>query len=325
MVYSLPPGKELERLLSLSEGIPSLLDTCDLVSPDSSFILYGIDGFYNYGVTSLDRYCRNKSKYFNINRLFDIYADISSGKNTRTELKELRDVLDENLLKEDVFLDFLLNQALQRDNFVFTERVYNETRHVCNIVKNRIDKFLEKKHRILPPGFKKRRFPTSMKHDPSKEFLLESGGFGRTISYLDDQCRSEAVEVLEETMKRLEGERGDNGGINVVGMNNLFDNVYNYNKILPSTRRFGSNEHRYDEDIIDTMLSNGKRVGIISCDYKDFKRKIQEVMEYRRRHELPNPEVFLLEPIMGLISYNLLEFSTEDFSPKYLKRSAKTK
>ena len=317
--YSLLPGKELEALVSLSKGIPFLLDRCDLVSPDTSFILYGIGSFYNYDIKSSGL----TSKYFNLKGIFSIYKNISSGQNTRVIKEKLRDIIDENFLRRDVLSDYLLNQALSKENFLFTEQAYQEVRKKSGQFMESIEKMLGRKTRILPPGFKKRHFPKSNRRkDPSQEFLLISKGFEETVNHLEDyECASEMRKILEEVEKRIEGKKNIENGITTIGINDIFGNVFNNNKILLSTERFRLKEGRFDEDIIDTILSNGDKVGIISCDYKDFRQKIQTVMEFRKKHRLPNPEVFLLEPRKGLVSYDLMEFSNTDFSLRYLGRA----
>lgn len=324
-IDSLPPGKELEALLSLTEGVPFLLKRCDVVSPDSSFILYGTENFFTYGMRSLYPYCARNSKYFHLRRLFDLYVDISHGVNTRINLGEIRDVLDENFLKLDIFFDFLLNDALQRENFMFTEIAYHECRNVCNKLKDKMDIILEKKVDILPPGFMKRKFPYS-KYKGAKfgEFQSAFGGYGKTISHLNKQDLSaitQATEILDEIVKRLKGDKDEYRKIKTIGLDDIFDFVFKNKKILPSEGRFDLRENCFDEDIIDTTLSNGEKVGIISCDYKHFRQKIPRVMEVRRQKlKLLNQEVFLLEPRRGLRGYDLSNFSVPGVPPIYLKR-----
>ncbi len=307
---SLPPGKELETLACLSEGMEPLFENCDLVSPDSNFILCGIGGFYNYGVQSLAQYGRMfNSKYFELEDLFNMYVDISSGQNTRIDKKELRNAVDENFLRVDVILDYLLTQALPRDHFLVTEQAYHEIGNVCARIKKQIEQKLEQKNKISPKHFRKRYAPPSMrKGDFTKGLLLTNRGYGKTIRYLNEECATEIREILKELGTRIDA------------INEIRSNVYENRKILLSNERFSPLVDDGDIIIINTALDHGERVGIISSD-KDFERKIPEIMQSRKRDRLLNPHVFLLAPKRGLLGYDLMEYSNEDFSSRYLKRA----
>src|SRR3989344_4067215 len=117
MLTKLVESDEISELTVLSKGLKELVESCDFIVPDTSFVTHNL-----FGTSDYNRINRSLSKYagehnqINPFSLIDLYKDLSidSGMKNQEEidLDEIQDVLDQNLFVLDMTLDALIGLLL---------------------------------------------------------------------------------------------------------------------------------------------------------------------------------------------------------------------
>ena len=280
-LVELVESDEISELTALSKGLKRLVEDCDFIVPDTSFVVSNLSG------TRVDRINRGlyagKQGKINYFSLIEIYKDLSivRGGNYLDEINlgEIHDGFDQNLFVSDIALDALTSLLLDGKIAVPSQandeliRVYNACLKSTRIFKDIFGK-------IRANGYTSKM--VSENRSEAYNFAEDRKAFFRKqySDYIKDLIRNtmaglEKLDIFTGLIKARECIVEDSG---------MFED--------PNKR------------IIDGAMGLDGRVGIASCN-AHFYEKIKEVARLRRSSGLKVPNVTLMFVMQDFRGYDI--------------------
>ena len=289
MVTTLEEGQEFETLKALSQGLVELVEENDFVFVDTSFLFNGYSSFDVRGLGWTRLYSfktKQERKRFDLMSLKKV--NIAYEEDCFISTSDLDDVyciVNEELLRASFALS-TLDDLLDHEGLLFPQEVYDESKELYKIAKDRLDSFTRKPKRKLRPrsqGIKSKRFG---KPKPSR-----SEETSRRPAIVD-KYRKDLIKSFKGNTSLMEG---------------LLKGMVEEGKIVENGDSYDGDDYS-DHRIIDTAMGYPGRVGIVTLDHH-FELKIGEVARFRREQGLDIPFVNLLISRHNLERYEKIAYN----------------
>lgn len=279
-------NEEVRGFPALSEGLKILFE-CDYIFLDTNVLC---DGFASFDIEPNSSNLKWIKKYtkmdFYIPEFVKVYYDLQRGIITETNFKDLRSVIDDNLLFSDLKLQ-VLSAMFDIYSVFIPETVLHETDNLCRIVTSQLP-ILDRKKYIKKHKWKKPITRTSKK-------MRASAGYRK------------AVERMYAERDLKDPDLAKNFQYCISQVRDLLSLAELKDRIAANAGNYSSDHDFNDHNIIDSAMSYPGVIGIVTQD-RAFIDKIPEVIQLRAERGLNVPTVVLLRPYHLFRYYNLDRF-----------------
>lgn len=275
---------EASKLTALSKGLNRLVEDCDFIVPDTSFIIKNLFRISNYhGIKR--NILRYAGKYGNIDyfSLIELYKDLSivrKGNNSdEINLDEIHDGFDQNLLVLDIALGTLTSLLLD-GKIAVPSQANDELISVHNACLESTRIFKDIFRKMMANGYTYKMVAEN--RSEAYHFAEDRKAFFK------EQYRNYIKNLIRNTIAGLEK------------LDMFTDLTKAKGCIVEDSGMFTDSDRR----IIDGAMELNGRVGIASCDH-DFYKKIEEVARLRRNSGLKVPNVTLMFAMRDFRGYDI--------------------
>jgi len=272
------------QLKVLSEGIPFLLERCEVISPDTSFVVTGLSNWHADPSSWMARYSNSPSRAAIVPAaVMGIFESIVLGTEDGINLDDLYSTINGCTSVSHSTLRALIDLE-QNGRLVLSPHTLAEVRESHRVTSKNIENFCRVYSIIMETGYSRRMY----ERDPISAVSLGDKRKKFFQSLYVEYVR-ELIEITNTNLESLEYLLG------VVDVNG---------RTLRESFLFLDP----DKKIIDSSLDALKPVGIITCD-SHFPLKTRQVIRTRRTSKLKVPKTHLMLVENDMRTYRVYEYN----------------